>query len=548
MSEPSVHTAPSVAKRLYLAVWLALIGLTVAAFCDTVKDAREYGGTDLRARVVGARELLLKKDPYFTPAQTDQIETLQDPDRYANDATRCTYSPTLLYLYAPLAHLPYKTQRLIWFGIEWAALAGSILLLRATLRGRLLKDVFTALALIFFADGAFWRLHVERGQYYIFIVFLMSLTAYLSLRKRKTDDGDEIRHDQLWYGIPLGIAAAIRLTPLAILLPLWAAGFKRTAIGAAVIAMACVGATMHFGGVTLWKDYFRNANFQSKLILDRDFAATQRAALPPLPATAEGVTFQRVLDAPIWNITFATQILGPFSQRMRWIPNVQYWNTLSKCAAALVCLLFTTALWFRPTVKPPEALAAAFLCGLLVDFFVPIRYSYADISFLIPIGLLMPWMLRNNYGYICFAVVLLALALGHSFLPLWMVVTPIIRPMTITAALLVFLILRFLAVRLVHADRTLHAELPPRSDLIDQAAPVPAPVAETVVSVSIPSANSNAPISILGTAADVPPARRDQIARRRAFMASALGPPAPKPQGDEPGDESSPTSSLDSST
>lgn len=535
MSETSDPTPPSVTKRLYYGVWLALIGLTVAAFCDTVKDARQYGGTDLRARIVGARELLQKKDPYFIPAQTDQVETLQDPDRYAADATRCTYTPTLLYLYAPLSDLPYRTQRFIWFGIEWAALAGSIILLRATIRGKLLKDVFTAMALVFFVDGSFWRLHLERGQYYIFIVFLLSLTAWFILRKRKSDvDAEEdTRHDKFLYGIPLGIAAAIRLTPLAILLPLWAAGFKRTAIGAAVIAIACIGATMHLGGVKLWEDYYHNATFQSQLILDQTFAASQRAALPPLPATAEGMTFQRVLDAPIWNITFATQVLGPFSQRMSWIPAVNHWNTLSKVGALIVCLIFTFALWVRPTIKPPEALAAAFLCGLLVDFFVPIRYSYADISFLIPIGLLMPWMLRNNYGYICFAAVLLALALGHSFLPLWMVVTPIVRPITITGALLAFLVLRFLAVRLMHADRGISAP-----EVVQKRLP------ETVV--TIQSTHPDAPITILGSLEE-PVAKRDQVARRRAFMASALGPPGAKPQGENGADSDAPTSSADSS-
>ena len=88
--------------------WLVLAGISLAAFLGTVNDVMESPGTDLRCRVVGARAMMLGMDPYFMPAKTDQVQTLQDPDRYAAVCTRCTYAPTLLCLYMPFANLSYQ--------------------------------------------------------------------------------------------------------------------------------------------------------------------------------------------------------------------------------------------------------------------------------------------------------------------------------------------------------------------------------------------------------------------------------------------------------
>jgi hypothetical protein len=85
--EQSVRSA---AWRLRAALWLALAGFSLAGFLNTLGDVRRYPGTDLRARVVGAREMLLGLNPYFIAAKTDQTDTLQDPDRYAAVCSRCT--------------------------------------------------------------------------------------------------------------------------------------------------------------------------------------------------------------------------------------------------------------------------------------------------------------------------------------------------------------------------------------------------------------------------------------------------------------------------
>ncbi len=385
---------------------------------------------------------MLGMDPYFMPAKTDQVQTLQDPDRYAAICTRCTYAPSLLCLYMPLARLSYQAQRYIWFGIEWSALIASIALLRAILPGRLIKNVFTAVAIFFFADGVFWRLHLERGQYYVFIVFLLSLTAWLCLGKSAAG-GNPPAADHWWNGIPLGIAAALRLTPLAALPPLWVAGFRRTAVGAAVVFGACIGGTLAVAGPGPWESYFRSVSIQSRLIFDGDFFKSEQAKLPPLPATAEGVTFKRRIEMPCANVTFAMDVLQPMSDGFRWMPGRNRWQLISRGGAAVVCLLFTIAMlrarWVRPKNWRPRS--CAFYRS--ISFFQ--RISYADILFVAPIGLLMPSMLRHSKGYIWLAVVLLGLAICHGMIPIQLPIS-LLRP-----PLLMMGLLAYLAVRL--ADR-----------------------------------------------------------------------------------------------
>ncbi|MGD0462492.1 MAG: glycosyltransferase family 87 protein [Tepidisphaeraceae bacterium] len=433
------HSRQIVARRLRAAFWIVLAGISLAAFFGTVSDAMESPGTDLRCRVVGARAMMLGMDPYFMPAKTDEVQTLQDPDRYAAVCTRCTYAPSLLCLYVPLANLPYQAQRYIWFGIEWCALAGSIALLRATLPGRLIKNAFTAIAIVFFADGVFWRLHLERGQYYVFVVFLFSLTAWLCLGKSAAGEIAPAR-DRWWHGIPLGIAAALRLTPLAALLPLWVAGFRRTAVGAAVVFGACIAATLPIAGPGLWQSYFRSVSIQAQLRFDGDFHNSQRALLPPLPATAEGMTFKRSIGFPLADVNLALEVLQPLSEHFRWMPGRDKWQLISQAGAAAVCLLFPIALR-RRGLGPAEKLAASLLCVLSVDFFLPTRISYADMLFLPPIALLIPSMLRHGKGYIWLAFVLLALAICHGTVP-GQTPIPVLRPPLLMIGLVAYLAVR----------------------------------------------------------------------------------------------------------
>jgi hypothetical protein len=136
-------------------------------------------------------------------------------------------------------------------------------------------------------------------------------------------------------------------------------------------------------------------------------------------------------------------VLWPLWGKLPSISSVRTWNILCDVGAVATCALFAIALWRDRRLNPTERFAAVILCASMVEFFLPIRVTYADVSFLVPIALLMPCMLRSNRGTIFFSVVLIGLALGHSVLPTWNGLTPIIRPVLLFTGMMTFLLIRY---------------------------------------------------------------------------------------------------------
>jgi len=270
---------------------------------------------------------------------------------------------------------------------------------------------------------------------------LFSLTARFCVGKSAVQEETSFA-DRWWHGIPLGLAAAMRLTPLAALLPLWVLGLRRTAVGAAIVAIVCIAGSIRLSGFGLWQSYFRAVSIQSQLTWNPDYLESERAKLPPLPANVEGMTFKRILHLQDSNVTFASDVLQPLANCFGWAPGREHWLTVSQAGAVLICLLFPVLLRFRRALEPGEKLAAAFLCVLSAELFLPVRLSYCDVMLLAPIGLLMLRMFRNSAGYVCFAVVLMGLALTHSLLPDESSI-PILRPPLIMAGLLGYLVIGF---------------------------------------------------------------------------------------------------------
>jgi hypothetical protein len=270
----------AVAAPLRLAFLAALL-LAASNAVVTWHDVHEYGGTDLRARVVGARLLMLGQNPY-RPQSGPVKEWLFDPHGVFRDISRCPYDPPLLAVYASLCWLPYAVQRLAWFFLEWSALLVSIAVLARTFPGARARTGFVVLALAFFAGGAFWRLHVERGQYYSLLLVLLSCFVW-QLKRGPRDD---------WRsGLLLGLAAALRPTLGIAVLPLWLLGYRRTAAGAFGSALAIVLVLLPVAGPGLWRDYARLVD-----VLERAVPLVPPLASAPYGGMVEGADFSRVLE------------------------------------------------------------------------------------------------------------------------------------------------------------------------------------------------------------------------------------------------------------
>ena len=194
-------------NRLQTIILISLLVTSLLSFVVSLRDTEQYAGVDLRNKVVGARYLLAGLDPYaieWSPPSAWFV----DPLRRYPGLSRTTVTPLVLMVYCPLAWLPYHTQRILWAVIEWLAMILSILVLMRIVPAGLARFVFLVFALLFFVSGFFWRLHVEKGQFYIFLTGILSLAIYFDIKQKSTI-----------AGILLGLLIILRPTFL-IMLPL----------------------------------------------------------------------------------------------------------------------------------------------------------------------------------------------------------------------------------------------------------------------------------------------------------------------------------------
>ena len=367
--------------------WLVLGLLALAlllAIAVSLSDALAFPGFDLRPKVVGARALLLGLDPYLpetlrwtaaTPPALTDTETVFYAD---TGLARVTYPPSLLLLYMPFATLPYDLQRLLWWALEWTALLTSIGVLCAATPRRF-RLAFLIAAIGAFACSYFWRWHAERGQYYVFLVLLLSLDLF-ALRSG-------LLRQRSWLGAPTGVAITFRPT-FAVLVPLlWFMGERRAAVTAVLAAAMVMAASLPFAGVQEWQHYFDNVATMARQVAEPVFSVR----LPPPEGASyfvEGYDFYptRELVALSRNLTFSGLLHRPWA-----LP-------LSGALAVLVSVGVVAAmLWLRTARGPRELTLLLFATTpVLLDYTVPVRWSYVDVVFLPVLAVLIPAVLR--YG------------------------------------------------------------------------------------------------------------------------------------------------------
>src|SRR4029077_5610413 len=90
--------------------------------------------------------------------------------------------PTVIAACAWLSGRPYPELRTLFYWLEWGALLASIGLLALTLPTAAQRLAFTGVALLFFAGGSSLRVHVERGQVYVFLLLAASVAALVVAR------------------------------------------------------------------------------------------------------------------------------------------------------------------------------------------------------------------------------------------------------------------------------------------------------------------------------------------------------------------------------
>lgn len=372
-------------------------GLCLVNVWHSYHDVQNYGGTDLRVRIVGARALVRGVNPYTIQQTEDLDPALRDPDQ--SGLSRCTYPPTLLWFYAPLSSLKYPTQRVIWALLEWCAFLASVVVLSACIEFRKTRFWFLVAGIGLFGSSFFWRLHVERGQYYVFVVLLISIGLLLLVKTQQT----------VAAGIFWGIAICLRPTVGLLVVP-WLMGTqRRVAVTAIVTAIVSVAAATAAGEPEYWLDFLKLSRAWEQSVLGVEIVGVE------VPGTTSDATILGPIDgyntakleSYAANLTFDSLVLS-----VQKLLDVRIDPAIVARAGKVFWLIAIATIWIMQWKRKkgqPSQVADQLLIGsclmLITDYFLPIRVEYADVLFLIPMALLMPVMLRSEYRFMAFLFV-----------------------------------------------------------------------------------------------------------------------------------------------
>jgi len=389
---------------------------------NSVYDFWAYSGTDQRVRIVGARAILRGISPYTLDYSPELPVVLQDPDQYVKGLSRCPYPPSLLLFWTPLSSLSYRLQRGIWMALEWIALLATIALLARTLRHESLRSIFVIIAIIGFAGSHFWRLHVERGQYHVFVTFLLAWGSY---------DAIKIRRDRWKTGIPFGLALSVRPTIAVVLLFFLLFKHYRTAAFTLITALFIFLISLTFGGLRFWEDWQVLVNRYEDLV-----AGVSQKSLQPIHnrLPAEGFQPGKMLHSRTSNNS-ALSILNRIQKKSGISLGAQNSKLLAKGIVAVATLFFLLIfVWahLRRKFGFRFGLGYAVYLSVMLEFIAPIRFGYADTQFLLLLALSLPLLLRKR-GLLPAAILLLALVY-----PVWSFTSP--RTVDTSRTLLLFMV------------------------------------------------------------------------------------------------------------
>jgi hypothetical protein len=379
-------------KRFGPAVAWGVLGLLLAwSFCLDFENVAQGGAIDLRNRITGARLLAHGIDPYFYKWHEPEPPEYCDP--YNNPllpVSKTTATPALLLVHLPLALLPYRLGQFLWFFAQWLLLLGA-----AWLWFRRCAAEWQRLALAVFVTGftytAAWRLHAERGQAYVLLMFL--LAVWLAATREVRPE----RMKNFLTGMLAGFLVALR-PPFLLLAPFLLLHRRSQLPGAAVGLLLGIILPM-FWLPDAWMKYSSAMTTHSAL-----YREGIDPAPPPesFPAQIEGISTD--LLGNYVAIPYADFSVHALLREIGWEP-FPAWPPLLAVLAAYGGWLA----WSR--AQPMDRLLLGIVVWLfLIDLFLPAyRNNYNDVLILnvVALGLIVHGRITWGAG-LC----LLALPVG----------------------------------------------------------------------------------------------------------------------------------------
>jgi hypothetical protein len=250
----------------------ALAALLFFSFLVDAANMNQGGAIDLRNRITGARLLMYGANPYTYKWTRSEPEEFCDP--YNNPrlpVSKTTATPALLVATMPYALFPYRNGQYLWFLTQWALLLGTAWLWWRRCADRPRKLLLGALV-TGLTSTAGWRLHAERGQSYVLLLFLFAVWLALTL-------DPPTRRRTLVASLVAGLLMTLR-PPFVLLLPILAWRWRGQLPGAAAGLLLGLCVPLFFSG-PIWGDYFSAMQLHSALYRNGIDPAPGQQIFPP---------------------------------------------------------------------------------------------------------------------------------------------------------------------------------------------------------------------------------------------------------------------------
>jgi hypothetical protein len=249
-----------------------------------------------------------------------------------------------------------------------------------------------------------WRLHLERGQMYVFNLFALSAAIAWS------ECG---KQDSVPAGIALGVLALLRpnlivIAPALLILRQWRMSGSMLATVGAGVAVTALMLPM-----SSWSNYLAVGDQYYRSIQSWDSIPDLTRPLHEGPV--EGVQFGYSLRN-VESSSFALLYLT-LQERLDW-PTINL-ALASKIAMGGLAALLLAIVW-RRRGDVQSAFALLIVLALDTEFFLPHRWGYVDVMLLAPMALLLPVLLRSNCIVVTIVVIgLLSGPIGQQFFGLY---------------------------------------------------------------------------------------------------------------------------------
>jgi hypothetical protein len=332
--------------------------------------------------------------------------TLADHWQRYPGISKVTADPATLLLYAPFAQWSHRTQQILWWVLQWFALAASIYIIFRSFVEKELRLLFLLVAVSCFVGSYFWRLHLERGQYYIFETFLISL-AIAALRTKR---------QPIWTGIPFGIAVALRPINIVLVPLLWLMGERAAAKKALLIAAVIFTSSIFVVGWSAWKSWLATVRLYELAEVDPTY---EQIHFGPIRATAPAVIEGLNFTGGIYYEGVRSDILAHINNRI--VPINSNWAILlNRLTAVGIVGLASAMMWWmarkRPYIPRDAFLMLLVITPVVLDFTRTTRFSYADVAFLPVVALILSVVPRQKLFMV--AILFLALYMPFVYIPI----------------------------------------------------------------------------------------------------------------------------------